>query len=69
MVCASCEARDAHEPGEWFAHIWFLHSLARGGYPFRRNDLTVAEWIALGELDEELKHIRDAAKAGVDLLK
>jgi hypothetical protein len=66
-VCQRCEAGKTHEPGAWFNHIWFLYGLQRGGYPFRRNDLTIGEWMDLGILRETLENMKDAAKAGVEI--
>jgi hypothetical protein len=59
-LCANCEA-NGYEMPEEIQHLWFLFSLHRGGFPFRRDDLTVEEWIRLGMLREEI----DAMKAGV----
>jgi hypothetical protein len=45
----------------WFNHVWFLYSLQRGGYPFAKNDLSVDEWTAIGELREALEMEKNAA--------
>lgn len=50
-ACTSCHQRKGNfRPSPWFHHIWYLHALQRGGYPFEKNDLTPQEWIDLGVL-------------------
>lgn len=62
MMCEACEKNEAYVPTEWFSHVWFLHSLQRAGFPFAADDLTLDEWLALGELRGEL----DLTKVGAD---
>lgn len=60
MMCPQCELRpDVYEPNAWFQHVWFLYSLQQGGFPFGKDDLTIAEWLDIGELKkavEDMKH-------------
>jgi len=46
------------EPSPWFRHILFLYRLRKGGYPFEKNDLSLEEWLALGELEEAIEASR-----------
>jgi len=58
FMCSQCPAKEPYEPSEWFSHIWFLHTLQQSGYPFRPDDLSLEQWLALGEMKlaiEELK--------------
>ena len=68
-MCATCEAHAPFEPSEWFEHIFYFYKLQRGGYPFRRNDLSVEEWLGLGEMRDEIEGMLDAARAGAVPLK
>jgi len=54
-VCACCEKKEPYEPSDWFVHIWFIYCLQKSGYPFAANDLTVDEWLALGEIREAVE--------------
>lgn len=54
-ICSQCDAAEFYEPTEWFQHILFLYQLQSGGYPFLRNDLTVEEWIGIGQMKAELE--------------
>ncbi len=45
----------------WFNHVWFLYRLHIGGYPFAKNDLSVDEWLAIGELKEAIEMEKNAA--------
>jgi len=65
FVCSQCDAREKYKPSSFFYQIWFLHLLSSAGYPFQKNDLTIEQWLALGELKMEL----EALKAGVKLGK
>lgn len=53
-MCATCEYRE-YEPSMWFAHIWNLYRLQRGGFPFEKNDLTLDEWVDIGLLKDSLE--------------
>ena len=33
----------------------FLYSLSRAGFPFGQDDLSIDEWLALGELKTEME--------------
>lgn len=50
-VCAQCEARE-YEPSEWCRHILFLYTLQTAGYPFQANELSIEEWLAIGEVKQ-----------------
>lgn len=52
QVCATCERRVKYTPSPWFNHIWFLWRMKRGGYPFKSNELSVEEWLAIADLDD-----------------
>lgn len=60
-MCATCEHREAYQTSAWFNHCWFLYQLQRGGYPYGKNDLTIEEWISIGEIRGEL----DSWKTGM----
>lgn len=64
-ACSACEKREQYVPSDWFAHCWHLYELQRSGYPFAANDLDVEEWLAIGQLREEM----EAMKAGMTLGK
>jgi len=49
-MCSACPDREPYKTTPWFDHIWKLTSLQRAGYPFDKNDLSLAEWIAIGEM-------------------
>lgn len=53
-VCARCEARE-YEPSPWCMHILFLYTLQSGGYPFQANELSIEEWLAIGEVKKILE--------------
>jgi hypothetical protein len=57
-VCERCEHKDPYVPSDWFAHIWFLYCLQRGGYPFGQDDLSLDEWMALGEMKAEIESLK-----------
>jgi hypothetical protein len=46
---------EPYVPSAWFSLIFFYYSLHRAGYPFRQDDLSIDEWMALGELKQELE--------------
>jgi hypothetical protein len=62
IVCSTCESRKPFQPSEWLNHCYYLYQLQRGGYPFGKNDLDVEEWIAIGEIREELESWKTGAR-------
>jgi hypothetical protein len=55
-ICETCDNRPV-EPSRWHHHIAFLALLQKGGYPFRRNDLSLEEWVCMGEYNDEIDRI------------
>jgi hypothetical protein len=41
---------EPYVPTAWFSHIFWLHSLQAAGFPFEKDDMTIDEWLALGEM-------------------
>jgi len=62
-VCEVCP-RHGYEPSDELLRTLWLYSLQRGGYPFQANDLSVEEWIRLGELREEIEAMKAGVKRG-----
>jgi hypothetical protein len=58
VICAGCKRNESKQPGPWFQHIWFLMQLQDGGYPYEKDDLTVEEWLDLGEMRKALEQAR-----------
>jgi hypothetical protein len=46
---------EPYAPTAWFSHVWFLYQLQRAGFPFAQDDLSMDEWLALGEMKIELE--------------
>lgn len=42
-----------------------LSLVRRGGYPFRKNDLTMEEWRALGVIQEEYEQALGGARVAI----
>jgi len=64
-LAAACEVctRNQQEPSPWVHHIAWLALLKKGGYPFDKNDLSIDEWISLGEYYDELEMLVREQKA------
>ena len=54
-MCKTCPDNKPYQPSAWFNHIWMLHQLQQGGYPFRANDLELSEWLALAEMKQAIE--------------
>jgi hypothetical protein len=52
-MCADC--KDQHNS---FNSIWKLYSLQLAGYPFGKDELTMAEWMAIAEMKSAIEEIR-----------
>jgi hypothetical protein len=50
--CATCRPQDLHP---YTLKLLRLRLLQAGGYPFRRNDLTIEEWMDLGRITDALR--------------
>ena len=59
-ACRTCRKNpDNREPPHpWFEHVYWLYRLKVAGYPFGKNDLTLEEWEAMGELAEAIEASR-----------
>ncbi len=64
QVCATCPGSKPYEPSLWFNHIWFLYSLKEAGYPFGRNDLSIEEWMGIGEIKQEMEKMKTIGDTG-----
>jgi len=53
--CKECGKATREEASPFTAHMMKIYRLARGGYPFRANDLTMLEWQALGIVKDYLE--------------
>ena len=49
-VCQQCERRVPYETSLRFDKGWFLMMLVKAHYPFSKNDLTMDEWLLIGEM-------------------
>jgi hypothetical protein len=61
VVCATCADR-SYRVHPWLCHIDNLYSLIRGGFPFRRNELTIEEWLDMGVYKQLLDDEREAMR-------
>ena len=52
--CKRCERnpKNIPPPSLWFLHIRWLYRLRRAGYPFQPDDLSMDEWLGMGEYAE-----------------
>jgi len=55
-MCLTCPQQKPYKPTAWFNHIWMIYQLQQGGYPFKANDLTLVEWMALAEMKAAVDH-------------
>lgn len=53
--CKECGKGAGREISAFTSHIIKIYRLARGGYPFRANDLSFSEWQALGIVKDYLE--------------
>ena len=53
-ACEKCEhnPKNIPRPSLWFQHIHFLCRLRKAGFPFEADDLSLDEWLGVGELIE-----------------
>jgi hypothetical protein len=58
MMCADCRKKREFKPDQWFSHIWYLYSKRMAGYPYEKNDLKEAEWLALSEMISAVDSIK-----------
>lgn len=54
-MCSRCPAREPYVPTAWFSHIWWLYRLQRSKYPFNQADLSIDEWLGLGEMHDAME--------------
>jgi hypothetical protein len=53
-MCRSCSRGKPYIATPWFQHIYGLYLWQMGGYPFKAEDLTPEEWVALGALKRDM---------------
>jgi len=52
--CEKCEKKKVDSIHPWTNHLLVLRRLVLAGYPFKRNDLSIQEWLDLGFLNEAM---------------
>jgi len=58
VLCADCRSQHQAAPTQWFNHVWRLYSLAAAGYPFGQDDLSLKEWLAVGEMKSAVEEVK-----------
>ncbi len=51
-TCGSCEKKKRQDLNEYTVKMFRIRHLRNAGYPFSANDLTPAEWMDLGTVEE-----------------
>jgi len=54
-ACSQCPKKKQSDLDQYTLKLLHLLSLQNGGYPFKANDLTIDEWIDLGQVREALQ--------------
>lgn len=57
-MCKSCRAKSGTRTAPWFNQVWLLRSLQKAGYPFEKNDLTLAQWLGIAQLEAEIESMQ-----------
>jgi hypothetical protein len=55
-ACKICEKKKSIDIHPYVFHLAEIRLLQRGGYRFKRNDLSYQMWVDLGVLKEALDH-------------
>lgn len=54
-TCEQCEKKKSRDLDEYTVKMFKLRQLKKAGYPFGANDLTLEEWMDLGQVEETME--------------
>lgn len=56
-MCADCFSGKKKRPGKYIQKLLLFRNLKAAGFPIKRNDLTIDEWMDLNRIDAEFIEI------------
>lgn len=51
-ACKKCSKAQIQDLGEYTVEIFKTYRLKQAGYPFKKTDLTIAQWLDIGKIRE-----------------
>lgn len=64
-TCTNCEKKRAADLSPYTIKLLRLRNLRQAGYPLQANDLTLEEWLDLGDLENALPSSESSLLAGM----